>query len=219
MKVFSNDIDLLRYEPALFAGSSFAGQTLCRGVNGQLSGTTLTAAGENFVSEQVAPGHVVYLSDGVGNIDGAFEIVSVDSATQLTVSVLRADRDGNPVAVGVGANLFYRIGTFDAIAGRVFFSLTAMLGMQPGLANSPYTLDDLLDAEVLREVSTLMCLERIYTGLYRVEETDGIYLEKRTHFRRLAEKTKTQTIVRFDLDNDDIYERSLCGGYASLIRE
>jgi hypothetical protein len=180
---------------------------------------SFTAPGEDFAAKQVACGHVVYLSDGMGNIDGAYEVVSVDSATQLTVSVPRADRAGEVIPVGSGSNLVYRVGTFDIQAERVMVSLTTSLGIRPGLVGSPYGVEDILDTEVLRDVSAFLCLELICTSLYRVQETDGIWLEKRKHYRELAERVKTQTIVRFDLDGDGIYERSLCGGYASLLRE
>lgn len=219
MNAFSQDVDLLRLEPSLFRGASFRGPVLCKGVNGQLSGTTLTAAGENFVSRGVAPGHVIYLSDGVGNIDDAYEVVSVNSATQLTVSILRADRTAAAIAVGTGSNLYYRLGTFDAKARRVMQALTSQLGIRPGIADSSVGVEDLLDPEPLRDVSALMCLGLICTGLYQMEETDGIWLQKKEHYERLARQARTQTIVRFDLDGDGVYERSLCGGYACLLRE
>lgn len=219
MNAFSQDVDLAVYEPALFRGSSFNGQVLCQGVTAQLSGTTLTASGENFPARQVNPGHMIYLSDGVGSIDGAFEIISVDSPTQLTVSVLRADRTGEPIPVGSGSSLFYRVGTYDVYAERVMMSLTSLLGIRPGRADSSVGIEDMLDTGVLREVSTCLCLARIFSSLYQSEDTDGVWLRKKEHYEKLAEKAKTQTIVRFDLDGDGIYERSLCGGYASLIRE
>jgi hypothetical protein len=218
MKAFSRDADLAGYEPGLFTGPDFAGPVLCRGSNGQVSGTAFTAAGENFVAKRVAAGHVIYLSDGLGAIDGAYEIVSVNSPTQLTLSVLRADRAGEPIAVGNGANLLYRVGTFDIRAARVMTSLTAQLGIRPGAADGVLGVENLLDAEPLREVSTLLCLEMIFTGLYQTEADEAL-LRKRDHYRAMARRAMTQTVVRLDLDGDGICERSLCGGYASLIRE
>jgi hypothetical protein len=96
--VFSNDADVLKYEPVLFGELHLSSQVLASGTGGVLSGTTFTASGADFVSALVSAGGVVYLQSADSVLDGAFEIVSVDSATQLTVSVLRPDSSGSVVA-------------------------------------------------------------------------------------------------------------------------
>ncbi|GAF83904.1 unnamed protein product, partial [marine sediment metagenome] len=95
MLSFSNDVDILKYEPVLFGQLHFPGQVLIEGTGGELDGTTFTKTGEDFESAGVLAGGVVYLQDSEGDLDGAYEIVSVDSATELTVSVVRADSDGD----------------------------------------------------------------------------------------------------------------------------
>ena len=91
MAQFSDDVDMVRYEPILFGELCFANQVLISGEGGTLSGTTFTVAGVDFEAAQVSDGCVIYLRSADGVIDGCYEIVSVDSATQLTVSVVRAD--------------------------------------------------------------------------------------------------------------------------------
>ena len=68
------DVDILKLEPFLFTGTSFpfGSQTLCRGANGALAGTAFTAAGENFPSRGIGAGNAIYLSDGLGVIDGVY---------------------------------------------------------------------------------------------------------------------------------------------------
>ncbi len=80
---FSNDADILKYEPILFGELHLPGQTLTAGTGGTLSGTTFSVSGADFVSAQVSAGGVAYLQSADGSLDVAFEIVSVDSATQL----------------------------------------------------------------------------------------------------------------------------------------
>jgi len=46
----------------------------------------LRQACADFVAAWVAPGGVIYVQSADGSLDGAYEIVSVNSATQLTVS-------------------------------------------------------------------------------------------------------------------------------------
>jgi hypothetical protein len=79
--MFSNDVDLLKYESKLFTEHYFPSQVLASGTGGMLAGTTFTKSGADFVAAGVSAGGVVYLKSAAGTLDGAFEIVSVDSAT------------------------------------------------------------------------------------------------------------------------------------------
>ena len=83
---FSNDSDILKYEPVLFGELHLPGQVLAAGTGGVLSGTTFSVIGADFVSAQVLAAGVIYLWTTDGALDGAFEIISIDSATQLSVS-------------------------------------------------------------------------------------------------------------------------------------
>ena len=74
MQSFSNDSDLLKYEAVLFTDLYFRWQVLCEGTSAVLSGTTLTASGEDFSADQIAAGGVVYLRSADGKLDGAYEI-------------------------------------------------------------------------------------------------------------------------------------------------
>ena len=91
MASFSSDVDILKYEPMLFGHLHLPWQVIAEGTGGTLNGTTFTEAGADFVSVGVCAGGVIYLASEDGVLDGAFEIVSVDSATQLSISVLRSD--------------------------------------------------------------------------------------------------------------------------------
>ncbi len=68
MVSFSDDVDILKYEPVLFGELHLPGQVLAAGTGGTLSGTTFTAGGADFVSAQVSAGGVAHLSDSVGVI-------------------------------------------------------------------------------------------------------------------------------------------------------
>jgi hypothetical protein len=75
---------------------------------------------------------VVYLQSADSVLDGAFEIVSVDSATQLTVSVLRPDSSGSVVAPVAASSITYRVCTYGPQAYEVGFALTEYFGIGPG---------------------------------------------------------------------------------------
>ena len=109
MTVFSKDRDILKYEAVLFSELYFSWQVLCEGTGASLSGTTFSKASEDFVAAGVEAGGVIYLRDVSGQPDGAYEIVSVDSATQLTVSVLRADDEDSAIAPAAGSDISWEL--------------------------------------------------------------------------------------------------------------
>ena len=59
MNCFSNDVDILRYEPSLFGDLHFAGQVLANGLGGEISGTTFSVQDADFNAAQIASGMVV----------------------------------------------------------------------------------------------------------------------------------------------------------------
>src|SRR5438105_8000261 len=87
MTPFCTDIDLIHWEPNICRDAAFASQTLMSGT-ANLSGTTLTISTGSFVTSHIEPNQVVVLS---GSIAGCFPILSVNSATSLTISVLYDD--------------------------------------------------------------------------------------------------------------------------------
>ena len=81
--IYCNDVDLLHWEPNIFRDALFASQLLISGT-GNLAGTSFTLASGSLTSAHVVPDEVIVLS---GALAGSFPIVSIDSATQLTLSV------------------------------------------------------------------------------------------------------------------------------------
>ena len=61
MVSFSNDADILKYEPILFGELHPPQQVLATGTGGVLNGTIFTANGADFISAQVTAGGVIYL--------------------------------------------------------------------------------------------------------------------------------------------------------------
>jgi hypothetical protein len=138
MVSFSNDADILKYEPVLFGQLHLPWQVLAAGTGGILSETTFTAGSADFVSAQVSAGGVIYLRSADGLPDGAYEIVSVNSATQLTISVIRPDSTSPAVSPPAASDITYRVSTFGPQAGEVGFQLTEYFGIRPGNPASTY---------------------------------------------------------------------------------
>jgi hypothetical protein len=218
MAKFSSDVDILKYEPALFGELHLPSQVRAAGSDATLSGTTLTAEDANFSTAGVQAGGAVYLQSEDSVLDGTYEIVSVDSATQLTVSVLRADSDDDPVAPPAAQNVSYRISTLDPQVSETACELTAYFGIQPGNPNSPIAVEQIVDPEVLRRVSVFAVISAVYAMWASDADSENLW-SKSLHYRKLFEKARRQCRLSVDLGADGIADVTAEGGTIKLVRD
>lgn len=218
MARFSNDVDVLRYEPALFGELHLPSQVQTSGTNAVLSGTALAATEADFLAARVEAGGVVYLRSADGSLDGAYEIVSVDSATQLTVSVLRADASGPAIAPPAASNISYRISTFDPQAVDAAFRLTEHFGIRPGNPASEISLEDIIGTEGLRRTSVLAVISQVYAMWARQTEGECM-MHKSRLYRDLFEKARQRCHLSVDLGADGVADISRVGGVVRLVRD
>jgi len=218
MVQFSNDTDILKYEPILFGQLHLPGQVLAAGAGGTLSGTTFTAVGSDFVSAQASAGGVIYLRSADGLLDGSFEIISVDSATQLTISVVRADSDAEPIAPPAASDISYRISTFEPQAGEVGFQLTEYFGIRPGNPASDYSTEDLLDTSVLRIASSFAVIAGVYAMLASEAKDENLW-KKSLYYQKLFEKARQRCRLSIDADSDGVADVTRLGASVRLVRD
>ena len=220
MNAFSNDADILRFEPALFGDLHLPGQVLISSAAGAVSGTTLTDSTVNFNNAQIAAGCVVYMQTSDGGIDGAYEIVSVDSATQLTVSVLRIESDDDAIAPPASSDITYYICTYQPQSNEVLFQLSQYFGLAPGTADSDYDVDDILDIAVLRQASIYATLAVIYAMLAgRTDNNEENFWKKSMHYQRQFEKARERCRVNIDAGSDGASDKTNSGASARLLRD
>ncbi len=218
MVKFSNDVDILKYEPILFGELHLAGQVLSSGIGGELNGTSFTASGADFVSARVSAGGVVYLRSADGLLDGAYEIVSVDSATQLTVSVVRSDAADAAIAPPGAANVSYRVSTFEPQAGEAGFELTEYFGIGPGNPESDVDAEDILDKDVLRRVSVFAVVSSVYATLASEVKNENFW-KKSLHYRKLFEKARERCRISIDVGSDGTADITKTGTSMRLVRD
>jgi hypothetical protein len=221
MVLFSSDVDILKYEPALFGELHLSWQVLASGTGAQLSGTTLTAADADFAGTGISGGGVVYLSStdaGVPGLDGAYEIVSVESATQLTVSVLRSDPADMPIAPPAASNVTYRVSTFGPQAAEAAFRLTEYFGIQPGHPTSAVAAEDIVDIEGLRRASVLAVIAGVYAMWAGKTNGEGFWA-KSLHYKQLFEKARQRCRLTADLGEDGVADVTRLGGAIKLVRD
>jgi hypothetical protein len=215
---FSNDVDVLKYEPVLFGELHLSSQVQASGTGATVSGATLTAAEADFLATGIAAGGVVYLRSSDGSLDGAYEIVSVDSATQLTVSVLRADGSQSPIAPPAGTDVSYRISTLNPQAADAAFQLTEYFGIQPGNPASSISVDHLMDTEGLRRTSVLLVIANVYATWASRPEGE-CHLRKSRLYRQLFEKARQRCHLSVDLGSDGVADVNRVGGVVRLVRD
>jgi hypothetical protein len=214
MNCFSNDVDLLKYEPKLFTEFYFPSQVLASGTGGVLTGTTFTKSGADFVAAGVAAGGVIYLKSDAGTLDGAFEIVSVDSATQLTVSVLRSEETRPAVPpFPAGTDITYRVATFTPQASEARLMLMRCFGLQ---ADDTETL---IGPEELRVASVFAILASVYATLTGDAETSEELWKKSLHYRKLFEHAREILRLDVDIDGDGTSDEVKQGGSVWLVRD
>jgi hypothetical protein len=218
MVSFSNDVDILKYEPILFGELHLPGQILAAGTSAVLTGTSFTAEDANFVSAQVSAGGVIHLQSADGLLDGAYEIVSVDSATQLTVSVVRAGPDDEPIAPPAATDISYRVSTFGPQASDIAFQLTEYFGIKPGNPAADYDAEDILDTTVLKNASVFAVISSVYAMLASKAEDENFW-KKSLYYRKLFEKARQRCRLSIDVGSDGIADVTKAGGSVRLVRD
>lgn len=197
--MYCTDTDLLRWEPTLFAEAAFASQTLLS-ADCTLGGTTLTlAGGASFEASRVRAGHVATISGTAAN--GGFPIISIESATSATVSVLHDGLDALPPLtapiVDAAAALRVTVRTFSPQRQIVSELLSWMSGIRPGTAAR------VMNASVLRRPCALGTLHMIYNAMAAAAMQDSADLIVRAElYERLYRKSLRGVVVELDLDGD-----------------
>ncbi|MHC5076385.1 MAG: hypothetical protein ACYTFM_08155 [Planctomycetota bacterium] len=217
MAAFSEDRDILKYEPELFNQYYFQSQVLGEGTGGTLSSTSFTVSGEDFISASVSPGCVIHL-EATGLTGCAYEVVSVDSATQLTVSVLRARVDDEPVAPPSASDVSYRISTFAPMAEEVKAELMECFGILASDTDGEIDINDILDKEVLRRASVFLLMSRAY-GSLASEADDEHFFKKSNYYQSLYEKARQRCRIDIDINGDGEREETIGRGIGRLIRD
>ncbi|MEO6436890.1 MAG: hypothetical protein ABIP55_14175 [Tepidisphaeraceae bacterium] len=204
MTTFCTDTDLLHFEPNLCRDAVFASQTLISGT-GNLAGSIFTIATGSFTTTHVTPDQVIVLTGGTS---GSYPIVSVDSATQLTLSVLYDGlypASGNPVPspAGTATGLAYVIRTFWPQRRIISEMLLTAAGLDPADAGAA---DKLLNPEALKNACTLGALHLIYSALAAAATDPEPLLPRIATYERLYRGALGATRVELDLDGDGVAE-------------
>ena len=200
MLTFCNDIDLLHWEPNILRDAAFASQTLISGT-GDLAGSAFTIAAGSFLTAHVAQDQVIILT---GATAGSYPIVSVDSATQLTLSVLYdglfpTSGDPTPAPPGTATGLSYVIRTFWPQRRIVSELLMQAAGLDPA---DPDVEQMILNPEALQRACTLGTLHMIHSALAAAAAEPANLNLRADLYERLYRRAFRAATVKLDLNLD-----------------
>jgi hypothetical protein len=215
---FSKDVDLLKWEPGLFRDLIFPSQVLCQGVEGVINGSNFTCAEATFISHQVKAGQVITLQDQDGTIDGSYEIVAVDSETQLTISVVRVSGENAVIAPTAGTEITYRICTFAPQAEEAGYSLAQYFGLDVEGDSEQIGPDDIVNARSLRQCSVFSVLSVVFASYAIGAKDPGGYWEKSHRYQKMFEKARVKARLCIDADGDAQGDSARVGGMVRLRR-
>jgi hypothetical protein len=218
MTKFSNDVDILKYEPVLFGELHLPGQVLARGTDATLSGTLLTATEADFLAAGIEAGGVIHLKSVDGSLDGAYEIVSANSSTQLTVSVVRSDAADPAIAPPAASGISYRVSTFGPQAKEAAFQLTEHFGVRPGHPTSEIAVENLVDTEGLRRASAFFVIASVY-AMWTSRTAGECFWRKSLLYQQLFEKARQRCRLSVDLGSDGVADITRSGGVIRLVRD
>ncbi len=217
MNIFCHDRDLLCIEPIVFLSGGFPAQELIHGTDGTLSATTFTSQTGNFVTAGIDSG-MVLCTYSISPAEGcAWEIISVDSPTQLTVSVLRADTGGPAIAPSDGTNLSFHIRTFIPqirSASDILAEKLRQLHEVAGIQAASFA-----DSAQLRLTAAFGTLASIFTARAEGVAGNDVNWVKAELYRQEFCKLQMQLRLASDVDGDGRAERTRTLGNVTLRRQ
>lgn len=198
--MFSKDRDLVVHEPGLMRDVGWAGQRRLSVIGG-ISGTQLTIETGSFVSAGIESGHVVVF-DGI-----TLEVVSVESATTATVSLMRGDVMGAAVPPIEAATRGVVVYDFSAQRSIVHRQILAMLGVDAA-GEDAFGVDETMitNTGALSRLETLGTLHLIYAGASAPSRANDRFEQRAELYRQRYQRERESVIAMIDTDGDGIAE-------------
>jgi hypothetical protein len=189
----ATDRDLLALEPALFRDLGWLGQRLLLG-EGSIAGTTLTLSSSDVALDEagIGPGNVVQVDQT------PYEVVERLSATELTVSRLRAGEEGAPIPPTPVSGSPVSVYTFAPQIALARADTLRLLGIDPGEpAEGVLTESSILDVAALRWLVTLGALRLVFAAAGSADDSAAARAEM--YRDRLGAERQRLT---FEIDTD-----------------
>jgi len=199
---FSTDADLLKWEPALLREIVLDHQCLTHGDGASSQTFSVVAAGGLFVTSKVRAGHVVHLRNADQGVDGYYEILSVESETELMAGLV-GGRGDEWVPLPTATDLEFRIQTFDPQHEEARWALLARFGLETDAADQGEDLARwIAQHRSLRRPSVALVLATLYRGQAGDGPEASGLARKAEHYARLYEDEVAKARLVLDRDAD-----------------
>lgn len=216
MNDFCQDRDLLALEPGVFLSSAFSGLNLLAGTDGTIEETTFSSDGADFQAAGVEAGMVLVVYKTTPSEGLAVEIVSVDSAAELTVSVLRADAQAAATAPPAGEELRFHVRSFRPQIRSISESLAEKLRSTAEVEGVRSA--DFSDSAQLRTVCAHGVLAAVFVArAENASDSDANWI-KAAFYRGEFARLQPQLRLVLDADGDGSAERTRSLGNVNLRR-
>lgn len=215
METYCQDRDLLSIEPTIFLAGGLPAARLISGSGAQLAGTAFTCSGD-LLAAGLEGGMVLCVYNSAPAEGAAYEVVSVDSSTEMTVSVLRADVEAAAVAPPAQSNVSFIVQTYSAQIANVSARLGEKLreiSQTAGVAAA-----DFADSAQLRLAAAYGALADIFVARAENAERYDANWIKAEHYRSLHRQILTRTRLAVDIDGDGYAEQTRSLGNTTLRR-
>ena len=217
MSSFCQDRDILGIEPIAYLGGGFdVAQQLATGTDGVVSSTTFTSAASDFVSAGIAAGMVLCAYTSIPSEGAMWEIISVDSATTLTVSVLRTDSQDPAVPPPPASGLSFHIRTFGARIADVSATLAEKL--RTLCEATPITTADFADSSQLKLTTACGVLAGIFLARADNARPHDANWIKAEFYRGEFLRLQGSLLLTIDSNGDGTAERTRTLGNTTLKR-
>jgi hypothetical protein len=168
---------------------------------GSVAGTQLTLTSGSFIDAGIEPGHVVLFDDVT------LEIVSVDSASLATVSLMRGDVAGAAVPPIAASDRSVEVYDFSAQRAIVHRQVLSMLGLD-SVGEQVFGLDEsqVTNPGALTRLETLGTLHLIYAGASAPSRMSDRFERRAELYRQRYQSERESVIAAIDMDGDGIAE-------------
>jgi len=207
MNEFCRDIDIARLEPVLFGGLYFPWQVKAAGTSGTVADGVLTDSGADFQSSGIQAGDIISIYSGVSQ-SGVFEIVSVDSATQIQICLIRGARQTEMIKPVFSADVSWRITTFALQLDQASLSICERFGIGFSTDDKQYSQEQVVVDDMLGYICAALAVSMIYRSH---QDEDGYNISKSVYYRTIYELLCRQYRISVDIDGDGIADVAVAG--------
>jgi hypothetical protein len=214
MTSFCSDRDLLALEPTVFLRGT-ASQQFASGTDGTFASGVFSSATANLVAAGIAPGMILTTSETIPAEGVCYEILSVDSASTLTASILRTREEDPAIPPADATNLAWRIRTFAAH----FADTSAALGEELRQRGEiDFDAADFVPSDQLRRLCAYGTLAAVFLGRCQRASGDDIHWIKAEHYRDEFRRQRNTLTLLADTNSDSEADASRSFGNVQLRR-